>query len=175
MGLSSYIFEMILILLIPVSIFTYLKRDWVISHVIFPTDILYLGTASERSQVGAQAFLAFIRRPVTWILLLIYIVVAALGCYGIEEQVVTLTSKLPVNNAIKQFASISFMVIPTSLPCFLLFWHGRRWMCIYIRTYLNENGMPICMCCGYDLRGQVSASCPECGTGLEQNQITSED
>lgn len=33
---------------------------------------------------------------------------------------------------------------------------------------LNNRGIPVCMNCGYDLRGQVEPRCPECGTPMRQ-------
>ncbi|MHC4442141.1 MAG: hypothetical protein ACYTF1_01565 [Planctomycetota bacterium] len=33
-----------------------------------------------------------------------------------------------------------------------------------LRRQLNEMGIPICVNCGYDLRGQKDNRCPECGT-----------
>jgi len=32
-----------------------------------------------------------------------------------------------------------------------------------IRRALVERGLPVCIACGYDLRGNVSGVCPECG------------
>ena len=33
-----------------------------------------------------------------------------------------------------------------------------------LRRQLVEQGVPICLRCGYDLRGQLEPRCPECGT-----------
>ncbi|MFO0838851.1 MAG: hypothetical protein U1D55_10015 [Phycisphaerae bacterium] len=35
-----------------------------------------------------------------------------------------------------------------------------------LREHLIARGVPICIRCGYDLRGQVGARCPECGERL---------
>lgn len=40
-------------------------------------------------------------------------------------------------------------------------WHQCR---RYLRERLIARGVPICLKCGYDLRGQVEPRCPECGT-----------
>lgn len=32
-----------------------------------------------------------------------------------------------------------------------------------IRVEMVARGIPVCMGCGYDLRGQVEQRCPECG------------
>jgi hypothetical protein len=36
-----------------------------------------------------------------------------------------------------------------------------------LRTELVRAGVPICIPCGYDLTGNVSGKCPECGTPIE--------
>ena len=33
-----------------------------------------------------------------------------------------------------------------------------------LREQLLERGVPICLVCGYDLRGQIDPRCSECGT-----------
>ena len=35
--------------------------------------------------------------------------------------------------------------------------------------HLAKEGVPICTGCGYDLRGQIGAVCPECGRPLERS------
>ena len=36
-----------------------------------------------------------------------------------------------------------------------------------VRQELHERGIPVCMNCGYDLRGQTEPRCPECGKPIE--------
>ena len=48
---------------------------------------------------------------------------------------------------------------------FLLF---RRRIQRSLRRQLVEIGKPVCMTCGYDLRGQTMARCPECGTEFDE-------
>lgn len=36
-----------------------------------------------------------------------------------------------------------------------------------LREQLVQRGVPICLECGYDLRGQTEARCPECGTAFD--------
>lgn len=45
----------------------------------------------------------------------------------------------------------------------LAFWYHRRGR-RKLRAYLAERGCPICLACGYDLTGNISGRCPECGT-----------
>ena len=37
-----------------------------------------------------------------------------------------------------------------------------------IRRALHERGLPVCRPCGYNLTGNVSGVCPECGTPIEK-------
>ncbi len=37
-----------------------------------------------------------------------------------------------------------------------------------LREQLVAQGTPICLECGYDLRGQIEARCPECGTPFDE-------
>ncbi len=42
-------------------------------------------------------------------------------------------------------------------------WVFRRLTQESLRRQLIERGVPICITCGYDLRGQLDSRCPECG------------
>ncbi len=42
-----------------------------------------------------------------------------------------------------------------------VFW--RRPLRIHIRQALSQRGIPLCLGCGYNLTGNVSGTCPECG------------
>lgn len=44
---------------------------------------------------------------------------------------------------------------------------GRR----FLREYLNERGHNLCVECGYDLRGQETPRCPECGIAFEPGRM----
>jgi hypothetical protein len=41
-----------------------------------------------------------------------------------------------------------------------------------LREELVSRGIPICIPCGYDLRGQIEPRCPECGRGFDPRLIT---
>jgi hypothetical protein len=40
-----------------------------------------------------------------------------------------------------------------------------------LRSQLIERGTPICLECGYDLRGQIESRCPECGTAFDSSLL----
>jgi hypothetical protein len=44
------------------------------------------------------------------------------------------------------------------------FWFARRQIRLYLRHEMRGRGIPLCLRCGYDLRGTPSGRCPECGT-----------
>ena len=54
-------------------------------------------------------------------------------------------------------------------------WFLRNRCRRYLREQLVARGVPICLKCGYDLRGQVAPRCPECGTPCEAELITPND
>ena len=43
-----------------------------------------------------------------------------------------------------------------------------------LRQQLTEAGIPTCVPCGYDLRGQIEPRCPECGTPFDDNAMGNE-
>lgn len=45
----------------------------------------------------------------------------------------------------------------------------RRPIQVVLREKLNQLGMPICIGCGYDLRGNTSGACPECGRATQSS------
>ena len=46
-------------------------------------------------------------------------------------------------------------------------WFLRRRIERSLRLMLVEQRVPVCLDCGYDLRGQLQPRCPECGQGFE--------
>ena len=50
-------------------------------------------------------------------------------------------------------------------------WFWRRECRRYLREQLVACGVPICIKCGYDLRGQIEPRCPECGTPCDAELI----
>ena len=52
----------------------------------------------------------------------------------------------------------------TSLPTWLVL---RKRRPSELRHYLRERGIPVCLHCGYSLRGLTEPRCPECGREFE--------
>ncbi len=49
----------------------------------------------------------------------------------------------------------------------VLQWFWRHEFRTLLRKRLISSGVPICLKCGYDLRGQIESRCPECGTPFD--------
>jgi len=41
----------------------------------------------------------------------------------------------------------------------------------FLRKELVRRGIPVCIKCGYDLRGQTETRCPECGAEFDEKQL----
>jgi hypothetical protein len=63
------------------------------------------------------------------------------------------------------FVAVAVGGVATGL---LAFGFVRRSVRRALRRQLTEAGMPMCVDCGYDLRGQTEPRCPECGTPFDQ-------
>jgi predicted amidophosphoribosyltransferase len=40
------------------------------------------------------------------------------------------------------------------------------------RQYLQQQGIPVCINCGYDLRAQTTPRCPECGEPFDPKLLS---
>ena len=58
---------------------------------------------------------------------------------------------------------LAYVLAALSVPT----WFTRRAIRRELRVQLTQRGIPICIPCGYDLTGNVSGVCPECGTKAE--------
>ena len=58
---------------------------------------------------------------------------------------------------------------------FLALWLSRKAIRRRLHRLILEAGIPICIKCGYDLRGQVEPRCPECGTPFNGELLDREE
>lgn len=151
------------LILYPLGGVAYRKRGWIVSHVSCPPEILLLSTEAKRIQACTLAYRAFLRRPVTWMSILCYVAAGVFVPLWLRTPTIAWAIGLPIGAEAQKVVGISLLLIPMFCPTPLLFWQCRRWMRGFLRNYLNEQGIPICKTCGYDLQGSVSAACPECG------------
>lgn len=50
-------------------------------------------------------------------------------------------------------------------------WFWRRRFRLFLRQKLVAYGVPVCLTCGHDLRGQMQPRCPECGTQFDSDLV----
>jgi len=62
---------------------------------------------------------------------------------------------------------IAVGVVGSGLLTVIQLWLFRSRIQRSLRRKLVSNGVPICVRCGYDLRGQIEARCPECGDAFD--------
>ena len=71
-------------------------------------------------------------------------------------------------------SEIASKLMPLALAATCL-WFCRSVLRKRLRILLAARGVPICIPCGYDLRGQVAARCPECGSTFDEGLLSSSD
>ena len=49
-------------------------------------------------------------------------------------------------------------------------WFTRRGIRRRLRAQLAQKGIPVCVPCGYNLTGNESGVCPECGTAMQKSR-----
>ena len=49
-------------------------------------------------------------------------------------------------------------------------WFTRRGIRRRLREQLAKKGIPVCIPCGYNLTGNESGVCPECGTAMQKSE-----
>jgi hypothetical protein len=98
---------------------------------------------------------------------------ASIGLAGGLTTLATIYLVRCFSNFVPQARDYQWAVqIAISLPVFwfLIRWFHRRRFPILLRQKLIEQGVPMCLKCGYNLRGQPSDStrCPECWTTINE-------
>jgi hypothetical protein len=115
----------------------------------------------ERRRILSAASSHIHMRPIFWIALIagsiVISVVLSLALVGLGRYV-------RISAGVR--AGIVATIISASIGL-LAQYAFRKPMQKYIRQRLVEMGIPICIACGYDLRGQQEPRCPECGTPAE--------
>ena len=149
----------------PTVILAWKKHSLMI--LLCPREILLLETTEERKRLVVSGMSAFQRQWSNYIAAIGYLVATALVVYPFQylTGMITLDGEWKVTRADGWLAAIAWILpmLPVGVSGFVIHVRWRRWMRVFLREHLNAHGVPICMSCGYDLRGQVDRRCPECG------------
>ncbi len=107
------------------------------------------------------------RTPRCWIYGLAWLLSGAiLGIVFPRLQVPLIGTHLPLWSG----SGVAGIILSTAfLIGFQYLW--RRPIQRMLRQELAARGVPICIRCGYDLRGQTEPRCPECGAGFDSSLL----
>lgn len=137
------------------------RCHWMISSTLIPETALF-DDADEvhgilnSSSGSLRSFLVFGGGLVVWTL-----VVASGSC--LLEALLGLS---------RWHASLAILSVAMPAGSYWLFNYGlRRPFQRALREALQGKGIPICIDCGYDLRGQAEARCSECGRQFPVNLL----
>lgn len=115
------------------------------------------GPRPKRLELWRAAYHPVLKSPTYWLIALGTQLAGQLLCGFLGSQ------------AVRQFGSYGglFRWTPPAFGAFaasiLTLWFVRKRINRNVRRELNRRGMPTCLGCGYDLTGNVSGVCPECG------------
>ncbi len=125
---------------------------------LFPLEMAHIGTTEAR-RAAIQRANPF-RATVAWrmSLLTAQIVLA----WSLSRF---LTSVLPIGAGYLNGFVLAVILILSALGEIAV---AKRSIARDLRRALIEQGISVCMHCGYDLRGQVNRTCPECGAAFEE-------
>lgn len=123
---------------------------------MFP-DLNRLDDPNERTRIYGESSRKLLGRPMYWVILLATAIGMALALF-VVVQLVRPYVRLP--KAV--IGGLTGGIIGGSITGIVQIFF-RRPLQLEIRKRLVEKGIPICISCGYDLRGQIEPRCPECG------------
>ena len=122
----------------------------------FP-DLQRVESGSAQDALWSAAYRPVLRSPAYWLIALVTHVAA---------QIVI---GVPFARLARHWGfysqPVGFMLpsVVAVLAVVLIVWLVRRRITRNLREELTKQGMPTCVKCGYNLTGNVSGTCPECG------------
>ena len=124
---------------------------------VFP-ELERLPTGEARRKAAGRAIRAVTSHWLYW--------VAVAGIAGAE---VVIQFKLPRLIPMAWRGTVRWLVVALTLfACWALILSFKKTIRRTLWGALVEHGIPCCGSCGYDLKGNLSGTCPECGTEVRQ-------
>jgi len=115
-------------------------------------------SGSVRLALWHAAYSPVLKSPTYWLIAVVTQVAAQFGCV---VSVSRWARKLGFYGPVVQFILPGIAAVVAVL---VITWLVRRRITHNLRHELNKRGLPTCLQCGYDLTGNVSGRCSECGT-----------
>lgn len=160
---------MILIIALVVALVLLLrwKRTWLFMRIC-PNEILLLENENERYRIYFDTYINYLKRWRTWITIILY----CIPLIFISTLFSEITLYVARTNNLNKTELLFWLFMSKGVMLFIIplqHIHYKKWSQKYLRMYLNNHGVYICMNCGYDLRGMTEQRCPECGTEFEKS------
>jgi hypothetical protein len=117
-------------------------------------------TRAARRELWRAAFHPVLKSPTYWLIAL----VAQVGVQSIFRFAgVRCGHWVGIGHVVMTYAATG---AGAAVAAGLTVWLVRNRLTRNLRRELIERGLPTCLVCGYDLTGNVSGTCPECGKGV---------
>ena len=123
--------------------------------LLFP-DLARFDSKRQQRYAWAVAELAVVRQPAFWITIIIVLLADCWLSLSLADWGVPISMRGEILGA---------LIVLTVFAGILLLWVSRKTFRHALRKQLVEDGIPVCINCGYDLRGSEDR-CPECGQGF---------
>ena len=114
---------------------------------LFP-ELTRFPTRDARKHAWDRAGNATLRQPLLWVL-----TIATLAAFGI------IVFSFPTLGVPLEWMMLLAVLVFAAIPFFF-----RRTVQRSLRRQLCDSGVPVCISCGYDLAGNTTGECPECGS-----------
>ena len=123
--------------------------------LLFP-ELARFESTNQKRDAWEVAELAVVRRPAYWISAIIIMLVDIWIVFSLHSWGVPMSRRGAIRGTLLILAVLATMALG---------WTFRKTIRHSLRKQLVDRGVPICINCGYDLRGSKDR-CPECGTGF---------
>lgn len=111
----------------------------------------------DRWRLWRAAYTPILRRPTYWL-------IAVATQIGAQWALVAPTSRLARTHGFyRPWMQWLLPLVVAALACYVIIWLMRWRITRNLREELNRRSLPTCMNCGYNLTGNTSGTCPECG------------
>ncbi len=127
-----------------------------LSERILP-ELTLLEPGPERQRMFQQAVNAPRTRVAAFL-----VMIGATGLFVLWDKLVV---SVPSSWSLYLMLMLYLMGIGTAI------WFTRRGIRRRLRAQLARKGIPVCVPCGYNLTGNESGVCPECGTAMHTTEV----
>jgi hypothetical protein len=128
----------------------------------------YLQSREERREVKRL----FGKRPRVFIQTMALVIPMALAVALMSAVVTRWLTWFGLSIQLASVINALFWAVAGGLSTVYLF---HRPYIRFLRQYLQDQGVPICLKCGYDLKGQIESRCSECGQEFDPKLLRTGD